>query len=471
MIYDSLENSLNDNKLQEVLRIRPRVSRIRIESDEKENENFNLPDKVFMNHSKDSFIRSNLNENKNSCILSERDLNKPSFQLSGLLKNDFQNCDEEIPQDSLENQRNLNTNDENIGLNEVSSPKFQTPQENQQSDKKFDKNLSITSPDFHRERVKKWKTCKSKSISNIYIVDHSTQNDFVSLYSKKSDQSNSDISFKQFRKTDSGQKNEKDAIISQLTEENLEYSERLNMAEKVILDLRSENHDLLQRERDYVYKIEDLTQKLEKIGLFSSRSQSTLKSPSRTQFKEKDVLIQSLKDEIESLKRDNDHLRYIQEKILLNDKLENAGESKKESANMVFRQNTSFDYSSVNLYDTSTIKTYQDTTLPPLKESDLALSHIPREDTRETKEIKKFIECLTNLVLDLSPPGFYQGKPMLKEIWKWLQNFLNQYMQLKKGQNSKDSVEYLLIAKDLLEAQKYDDLHKFLEEMLLNLTR
>ena len=53
------------------------------------------------------------------------------------------------------------------------------------------------------------------------------------------------------------------------------------------------------------------------------------------------------------------------------------------------------------------------------------------------KTTSKFIDCLTNLIVECSPPNAYKdGKPGLKEAWRWIKNVVQDYMSIKKKSDS-----------------------------------
>jgi hypothetical protein len=51
---------------------------------------------------------------------------------------------------------------------------------------------------------------------------------------------------------------------------------------------------------------------------------------------------------------------------------------------------------------------------------------------QENKENSKIIECLTNLLINCAPEGYFDEKPPLSKVWKWLKTLLNEYMKLKR---------------------------------------
>lgn len=99
--------------------------------------------------------------------------------------------------------------------------------------------------------------------------------------------------------------------------------------------------------------------------------------------------------------------------------------------------------------------------MPRLKESDLrdsdAKSHTHFEYKQAViddlikykKQTKKFIKSLSEVVAELTPTETRKDPSTLslKEIWKWLQNLLKEYMKLKKDKdrsanNSKKSTPH-----------------------------
>jgi len=59
----------------------------------------------------------------------------------------------------------------------------------------------------------------------------------------------------------------------------------------------------------------------------------------------------------------------------------------------------------------------------------------------------KFVSGVLDLIYKCSPPGFFEGKPTVKQAWNWLKRFMEEYMAMKKRIKAEDdfSVEKEII--------------------------
>lgn len=64
---------------------------------------------------------------------------------------------------------------------------------------------------------------------------------------------------------------------------------------------------------------------------------------------------------------------------------------------------------------------------------------------------KDFIDKITSLVIECSPPGTFDKTPTLKRIWRWIRRLIEEYLYIKKEQEMSNNYRNLLlnIAKDL----------------------
>lgn len=80
-------------------------------------------------------------------------------------------------------------------------------------------------------------------------------------------------------------------------------------------------------------------------------------------------------------------------------------------------------------YNSSIILTYVKDKLH-LKE----FSEIPKKFDLMINELtnhKKFYESLAKVIIECSPVGTFRERPTLKQIWKWIKNLMEEYMNLK----------------------------------------
>jgi hypothetical protein len=71
---------------------------------------------------------------------------------------------------------------------------------------------------------------------------------------------------------------------------------------------------------------------------------------------------------------------------------------------------------------------------------------------------KDFIDKITSLVIECSPPGTFDKTPTLKRIWRWIRRLIEEYLYIKKEQEMSNNYRNLLlsIAKDLNTAYPED---------------
>jgi len=50
----------------------------------------------------------------------------------------------------------------------------------------------------------------------------------------------------------------------------------------------------------------------------------------------------------------------------------------------------------------------------------------------------KFVSGVLDLIYKCSPPGFFEGRPTVKQAWNWLKRFMEEYMAMKKKMKTED---------------------------------
>ena len=127
-------------------------------------------------------------------------------------------------------------------------------------------------------------------------------------------------------------------------------------------------------------------------------------------------------------------------------------------------------------------------TLNPKKLQTKRDSSIPRFDSRDDKEnrrtsegfcsnnelqeykrtTKKFIECVTKMVVDCSGPSELDSeKPNLKQVWKFLKRIMSEFVELKRdGASAKQDRKILKQCGKLLVLDHYSDIPQKLEHLI-----
>ena len=60
-----------------------------------------------------------------------------------------------------------------------------------------------------------------------------------------------------------------------------------------------------------------------------------------------------------------------------------------------------------------------------------------RHRLKEIKSQIKFTECVFDMVVSCHPKDFFENsRPTLKQSWKWLKKLMEEYMNLKRNENS-----------------------------------
>lgn len=252
---------------------------------------------------------------------------------------------------------------------------------------------------------------------------------------------------------------EKDSIITRLTEEKLAIAEKALSLEKENLNLIKENQELKHCINEQLLKLQffeeenrGLKSELRTLLENQNRLHPSLARISHLEIENNqlkytlknkvEVEIKQLYQEIDELKKENEHLRYIQEKVLLPDHPTQRADFPHDTSvrEKLLSKNNPFE-NNLKGYSSKIEKQSSVASLPPLKESDLEVPNTVNEVTsrKQDKDANKFINSLVNLVKELSPPNYFNGTPQLKDIWKWLQNFLKEYMILKKNFEGQES--------------------------------
>lgn len=55
-----------------------------------------------------------------------------------------------------------------------------------------------------------------------------------------------------------------------------------------------------------------------------------------------------------------------------------------------------------------------------------------RDLAHQYKSMQKFVDSITDMVVECSPQGFWKEKPSLKQVWKWIKNIMVDYIELKR---------------------------------------
>lgn len=184
-------------------------------------------------------------------------------------------------------------------------------------------------------------------------------------------------------------------LYNQEKERNLKLLERINEKEKIINDLQCFNQQYLENFKkmcaDYETRIQDLEFDLhQKIQLLQKRD---------TKIKELEFKI-------------NEKLDFSQEKDLSDFQFQNNNRKVKYLTLGYEKQKYNHYYNKDNTVINNSENIKND---PDLKSQ------------------QKFIDCMTKAVIDCSPAGLYKNNsPTIKQIWKWVRNVLQEYMELKK---------------------------------------
>ena len=88
------------------------------------------------------------------------------------------------------------------------------------------------------------------------------------------------------------------------------------------------------------------------------------------------------------------------------------------------------------------------------------------------KNTQKFVDSITEMVMECSPKEYWKAKPSLKQIWKWLKNIITDYIDLKrKVLDGPEDSDLLKACMDFLMVKSKDDLVPFLHEVLVDNTK
>lgn len=94
-----------------------------------------------------------------------------------------------------------------------------------------------------------------------------------------------------------------------------------------------------------------------------------------------------------------------------------------------------------------------------------------RNTVHNNKTTQKFIESVTDLVVECSPRDHWKERPSLKQVWKWLKNLMLEYAKMKRQIDNGEDSEILQTCMEFLMARNKTDVVPLLHETLVGNTR
>jgi len=277
---------------------------------------------------------------------------------------------------------------------------------------------------------------------------------------------------------------EKDKTINEFIEEKIKLSERINELEKVNLGLNKDVQNLQNTLKQKVSMIAELRQENTKLKFEAENSaganQSLQKLTMRVKSLEdenmqlkiklenqQDAIAYNYEDKIRRLQREVDRLRKENEglRAAQNETSRDSGSERSENSDILVSKSfsTTFlqkKYGTLNPNELRSLDFKRDILSPEVRSRKEFDEDKMIELLEYKKNTQKFLDKLTNLILELSPPKHFSHAPSLKDIWKWLQNLLKEYMNLKKKSASYEETEDIL--RDAMEMVNADRKSDFL---------
>ncbi|EAS05100.2 hypothetical protein TTHERM_00762870 (macronuclear) [Tetrahymena thermophila SB210] len=207
-------------------------------------------------------------------------------------------------------------------------------------------------------------------------------------------------------KIESNQESKLQAKIQRLQDENQILREQLVKAEEI-----------------YELKLKDTTNQLNLIK------------------QEKDEIRLTLQQKLDSVVNNlNQYKKHCEEKIL---KLQQQLAQSEKEKNLMEKQkkNKLIDQDLQNEFNLGI--NYKQIVQQIQQEFDIQKEHdiIIKLKNLGDKDTIKLTDCLTEMMISFAPDGYFEKKPTLKQIWKWLKEVLKEYM--KNTSDLKKAIKYL----------------------------
>ena len=68
-----------------------------------------------------------------------------------------------------------------------------------------------------------------------------------------------------------------------------------------------------------------------------------------------------------------------------------------------------------------------------------------KKSYKDFQVAKKFISCVSTIVVDCSPPSSYTRLPSLKAMWKWIRRLTEEYMALRSQMTKEEENKFIVL--------------------------